>query len=420
MKATQSGALDALRLATAGAPSSSAGRRLLILASLPALRNADGHWLLPAKFVKGVKAYVQRWPGPVAVGLQAGDQASADLDNAFWAPDELPFELHTLRFPELADRGGPLLDQAVVLVTLNHLLYGLGRRCREQGAILVVNTELSLATQLQIAGSTHAWGLQRLKTWVWLLLNHRRALQEIRTAQGLQCNGTPTFEAFARHSPSPLLYFDNRTTADRCASAADLEARFLSLSRRRRLRLFFSGRLHPIKGVDSLVPMACWLRAQGTPFELWIAGDGPLRASLQARIAEEGLQDQVRLLGTLDFEREIQPMLRREIDLFVCPHVQGDPSCTYLETLCAGVPIVGYPNEAWRGLHGLSSAGRLCDSARPQALAEGVQALAADPLALRSLADRALAFARQHVFDTEFLKRTEHLKRLCAWQDAPT
>ncbi len=419
MHAVQSGTLQIPGLAMSTVPAPQAARRLVILASLPALRNAEGQWLLPAKFVSGVKAYVERWPGPVVVGLQAGSHPTGDLDNRFWAPGELPFELHTVDFPALADRGSPLLDGAIVLVTLNHLLYGLGRRCQEQGAILVANTELSLTTQLQIARSTHGWGLKSIKSAVWLLLNHRRAVQEIKTAGGLQCNGTPTFDAFARHNPSPLLYFDNRTTREGCASTADLDARFEALARRGRMRLFFSGRLHPIKGVQGLVPLAALLRAQGTPFELWIAGDGPLRASLQARIAEEGLQEQVRLLGTLDFERDIQPMLREEIDLFVCPHLQGDPSCTYLETLCAGVPIVGYPNEAWRGLLRLSSAGRLCASARPEAMAREIGALAGDVAVLRQLADRALAFATQHVFDAEFNLRINHLKQLGNLQDAP-
>ena len=418
MNTVQSEDANAPGLAVPMAFPGPSARRLLILASLPALRNADGQWMLPAKFVSGLAAYARHWPGPVEVGLQAGSQPSADLDNRFWAPGELPFTVHTVSFPELAKRGSPLLDGAVVMASLNHTLYGLGQRCRERGAVFVVNTELSLLTQLQIAKVIHGWGVRLLMSGAWLLLNHRRAVREIRVAHGLQCNGTPTFDRFARHNASPLLYFDNRTTSDRCASAADLAERFESLSRRGRMRLMFSGRLHPIKGVQSLIPMASRLRAQGTPFELWIAGDGPLRETLQSQIVEQGLQEQVRLLGTLDFEQDLQPMLRREIDLFVCPHLQGDPSCTYLETLCAGVPIVGYPNEAWRGLHRLSSAGRLCASATPQAMASEVAALAGNVAELRQLAERALAFALQHVFEVEFPKRIDHLKRLCALEDA--
>lgn len=171
--------------------------RLVVLSSLPGIRSAEGHWLLPAKFVNGMKQYVERWNGTVVVGLQAGHEPSGDLDNRQWNPSELPFEVRIVDFRELAGNGGPLLRRSILLVTPNHLLYGLGQRCREQGGLLVANTELTLTTQLQIARSVHGWGLSLLKTRLWLLLNHRRALAEIRSAQGLQCNGTPTFEALS-------------------------------------------------------------------------------------------------------------------------------------------------------------------------------------------------------------------------------
>jgi len=387
--------------------------RLVVLSSLPGIRSAEGHWLLPAKFVTGMKQYVERWNGPVVVGLQAGHEPSGDLDNRHWLPIELPFEVQIVDFRELAGSGGPLLQRSILLVTLNHVLYGLGQRCREQGGILVANTELTLTTQLQIARSVRGWGPSLLKTGLWLLLNHRRALAEIRSAQGLQCNGTPTFEAFARHNPAPLLYFDNRVASELCAPPEEIGARCEALSRQRRLRLMYSGRLHPIKGVHHLVPLARRLRDRNIEFELRIAGDGPLRAALEAQIAHHGLHGQVRLLGTLDFHDQLMPMLRREIDLFVCPHLQGDPSCTYLETLCAGVPIVGYANEAWRGLQRLSSGGRVCALGRPGALADEIETLSNDLNALKALAMSARAFAVQHVFEIEFERRIIHLQRLC-------
>lgn len=388
--------------------------RLVVLSSLPGIRTPDGGWLLPAKFVSGMKRYAERWPGPVVVGLQAGHEPTGDLDNRLWQPPELPFEVRLVDFRELAQNGGTLLRRSILLVTLNHLLYGLGRRCREQGGVLVANTELTLRTQLQIAKSVHGWGKRLVKTGLWLLLNHRRALSEIRAAHGLQCNGTPTFEAFARLNPAPLLYFDNRVTSELCARPEDIDARFESLRQRRRLQLMFSGRLHPIKGVHHLVPLALQLRDRGVQFELRIAGDGPMRSALEAQIAAHGLHEQVRLLGTLDFHDQLMPMLRDEIDLFVCPHLQGDPSCSYLETLCGGVPIVGYANEAWRGLQQLSAAGRSCTLGRPDALAGEIEALSNDLEGLRRLAQKAHDFALQHVFETEFERRLLHLQKLCA------
>lgn len=387
--------------------------RLVVLASLPGIRTPEGGWLLPAKFVTGVKRYAERWHGPVVVGLEVGHKPTGDLDNRSWHPDELPFEVQLVDFRELARNGGALLHHSIVLATLNHLLYGLGHRCDEQGGILVVNAELTLKTQLQIARSVHGWGTALAKTGLWLLLNHGRALREIRSAQGLQCNGTPTFEALARHSRAPLLYFDNRVSHEHCVSPEDIDARFESLSHDRTLRLMFSGRLHPIKGVHHLVPMAHLLRERNVDFELRIAGDGPMRDLLEHQIAAHGLHGQVRLLGTLDFLDQLMPMLKREVDLFVCPHLQGDPSCSYLETLCGGVPIVGYANEAWQGLQRLSSAGRVCALGRPEALAAAIEALSSDLDGLRALSNHARDFALQHVFEVEFERRVLHLQRLC-------
>jgi colanic acid/amylovoran biosynthesis glycosyltransferase len=387
-------------------------RALLILATLPALQREDGRWLLPAKLVTGVQAYVGSWPGPVILGLQPGKRPSADLDNAYWDPATLRFQVQRHSFRELVERGHPVLENAMVLTVLHHELYGLAQRCRQSNAVLVVNTELTLRTQLQIARNSRPPGPRQARTLLWLLLNHRRALREIAQAHGLQCNGTPTFDAFARRSRHPLLYFDNRTTADMLASEQDLNVRFEHQAAHQRVRLLFSGRLHPIKGAHHLVPMADHLQRMGVDFELSIAGDGPLRSEIEAQIRTRGLQDRVRCLGTLRFGDELMPLLRRSIDIFVCPHLQGDPSCSYMETLSGGVPIVGYDNEAWSGLWRRCEAGVLCERHHPAGLAEAVAALAREPALQQQLARKALAFASQHLFETEFGLRMTHLKQL--------
>jgi glycosyltransferase involved in cell wall biosynthesis len=317
-------------------------------------------------------------------------------------------------FRELAERGHPVLENTLVMAMLHHELHGLARRCREVGSLFVVGTELTLRTQVQIARSLHRPGPALAKNLIWLSLNHRRALRDIAEAHGLQCNGTPTFDAYAHRNPNALLYFDNRTTADMLASAQDIDTRFERLAQRGHPHLFFSGRLHPIKGAHHLVPMAEHLRRLGTDFELSIAGDGPLRGDIEAQIRARGLQDHVRCLGTLRFADELMPLLRREIDLFICPHLQGDPSCTYLETLSGAVPIVGYNNEAWQGIHRRSSAGVLCHSLDPTSLASTVSTLVQDVTTLRKLAHKAVDFAQEHLFDIEFNRRIAHLQRVAS------
>jgi glycosyltransferase involved in cell wall biosynthesis len=389
-------------------------RRLLVLVAIPAIERTDGHWLLPTKLVTGMRAYAERWNGPVVLGLQPGHQPSAELDNAYWAPDALPFQVMAFSFRELAERGHPVLENTLAMGMLHHELHGLARRCREVGSLFVVGTELTLRTQIQIARSTHGLGPTLLKNLIWLLKNHRLALRDIVEAHGLQCNGTPIFDAYASRNPNTLLYFDSRTTADMLASAQDIDTRFQRLVKRGRPHLFFSGRLHPIKGAHHLVPMAEQLRQLGLDFELSIAGDGPLRSDIEAQIRAAGLQDKVRCLGTLRFADELMPLLRQDIDLFICPHLQGDPSCTYLETLSGAVPIVGYDNEAWQGLYLRSGAGVLCQRHDPDSLASVVLPLAQDVTALRKLAQKAVDFAREHLFEIEFNRRITHLQQVAS------
>src|SRR5262249_16164737 len=101
----------------------------------------------------------------------------------------------------------------------------------------------------------------------------------------------------------------------------------------------------------------------------------------------------------------------RETDLFVCCHRQGDPSCTYVETMACGVPIVGYGNEAWEGLARVSGAGWVTPVGEPIKLAERIAALERDRSALSNAAHAALDFARSHSFEKTFPRRVEHLDR---------
>ncbi len=348
----------------------------------------------------------------MVAGLQPGQEASADLDNQWWRPSALSFGLQAVSFRVLSQKGHALLDDSIVMAIPHHDLHGLARQCRTRGSVYVVNTELSLRTQLQIARATLGFGPRMLRTMTWLVLEHRRVLREIREAHGLQCNGTPTYDACARHNENPLLYFDSRTTADMLIACEEIAARLMRLRERRRIRILYSGRLSPIKGVHHLVPMADALRRQAVDFELWIAGDGPLRNQIDEDIRKQGLEAQVRCLGTLDFTRELMPLLRNEIDVFACPHLQGDPSCTYLETMTAGVPIVGYGNEAWRGLQERSGAGIISARRTPIALASGISTLATDLDRLRRVSFNSREFASQQLFDQSFDHRIKHLGTL--------
>jgi glycosyltransferase involved in cell wall biosynthesis len=140
-----------------------------------------------------------------------------------------------------------------------------------------------------------------------------------------------------------------------------------------------------------------------------IYGGGELEARLHRMISEMGLQRHVRLRGVADFATQLIPAMSSGADLFVCCHRQGDPSCTYLETMSCGTPIVGYDNEAFRGVAWHSGVGWTTPLDDPRALAGRIAQLDSDRAALATAARAAKAFAARHSFEETMRRRVEHL-----------
>ena len=118
--------------------------------------------------------------------------------------------------------------------------------------------------------------------------------------------------------------------------------------------LVSSGRLLGMKGFSNLIEAVAKLRdGHGIRARLSLAGEGPEREKLYAKIAELGLQEQVRLCGLLD-----APALRDLLasgDLYVLPSVGREAfSISALEGACMGLPLLlsdnvglaGYLSEA--------------------------------------------------------------------------
>ena len=180
------------------------------------------------------------------------------------------------------------------------------------------------------------------------------------------------------------------------------------------LRLFFSGRLAPMKGADHLVQVAAELRRLGVPFGMTICGGGELEARIRTDIERLGLGDCVKLAGILDFKDELVPLTKHETDLFICCHRTGDPSCTYLEVMSCGVPIVGYDNEAFRGIVRESGVGWLAPMDRPETVAGKIAELSRDRAGLLDASRRAAEFGRRHTFEQTFRARIEHMRSCSA------
>jgi glycosyltransferase involved in cell wall biosynthesis len=302
-----------------------------------------------------------------------------------------------------------LRGAAVVLANLDHSQSGIAQLCATAKVPCVYVSENSLATRRQMVRvSTHN-PLVRLRRNIWTTRLEHRLRRAVKCAAGVQCNGTPTYEAYRSINANPLLFFDSRVTGEMLAPDDVLEKRVEKLLAGEPLRLAFSGRLVDIKGVDHLPRVAAALRLRGVPFVMEIYGGGELEPHLRKMIAEMGLQRHVRLCGVADFANELVPAISSGADLFVCCHRQGDPSCTYLETMSCGTPIVGYDNEAFRGVAWQSGVGWTTPMDDPKALAERVARLDGDRPALAAAARAAKAFAARHTFEETMRRRVGHL-----------
>lgn len=387
-------------------------KTLVVLPSLGAHLSSNGTIRLTGKFLSGMEMTVDQWGGPVEVLIQKDEAShSGNLDDVWVRPQELPFRVTVAGF-QSAEARAVVSRASVVQGAADHHLNHMPGWCAELGARYVLVSEYTLRTRWQIIDAERmnpvvAW---RRKWWAWRQEKANQAA--VKASAAVQCNGTPTFDVYQPLNPRAMLYFDSRVTADMLPAEPRLARRSAPWSATDPLRLAFSGRLNRMKGADHLPLVAKALRDRNVPFTMDIYGDGASVPELQKAIAQHGLQDVVRLHGVLDFATELMSTVRDSVDLFVCCHRQGDPSCTYLETLACGVPIVGYDNEAFEGLMRRCPAGESVPMDDWSAMAAAIERLAAEPRRVAEMAACGLAFAREHTFEHEFKRRIEHMAQL--------
>jgi len=389
--------------------------RLAICTALEATSGKrDGSFVLTRKFLEGVREYGRYWPGSIAVWVQRLTQADGNLDHVEVHPSELPFDLQWIEGDERdGDRFLPAIRSAdLVLAALVDRHVALAELCQRQGVPLVYVSEYSIKTRQQIVRAETRNPIVRWRRHVWTTRLEDAYCDAVRRAAGVQCNGLPTHNAYKSLNPRALLYFDTRVRAEQLVSKATLTHRLDELRQGGAIRLAFSGRLTAMKGPDHLPLVARELKRLGVAFTFDVCGGGELEGRMRSDIARFGLADCLRLRGVLDFERELLPFVAREVDVFVCCHRQGDPSCTYLETYSCGVPIVGYDNEAFAGLAAASNVGGpgwVTPMDDPITLARRIADLANRREEIAAASHNALAFAARHTFEHTMENRVQHM-----------
>lgn len=147
---------------------------------------------------------------------------------------------------------------------------------------------------------------------------------------------SPVVQELHRYvKPQRLAQIDNGIDVERFLPTADAQAAKAALGvDPARFTLGFVGRLSPEKGLHFLLPALA--DASLAHVDLLIAGDGPERTAVEARIAELGLQPRVRMLGY----RRDTAAIYAALDGFALPSTVEAFPMVLLEAMSCALPVL--------------------------------------------------------------------------------
>lgn len=151
------------------------------------------------------------------------------------------------------------------------------------------------------------------------------------------------------------------------------------------LLVLFVGRLVVHKDVPTLLEAVASLRGRHPGLRVALAGDGPLRESLEARIAALSLQDVVRPLG----QRDDVADLIEAADAIVLPSLREGLSNVILEGMMGGKPVVASNAGGNVELIEHDRSGLLFEVGQAPALAQALERLAHDAALRQRLGEGA-------------------------------
>ena len=375
-------------------------------------RIQNGLLEIDRKFHVGMELYTQRIGTPIVVVAPRLGSDGILMDAIRIPVSELPYQVEVVQCDStyrLDHRDLPRLRQ---LVEEADLLYGTGFGLEtlaiQLGKPFIPVLEYNLRTQLKIARLPVRGKIRRFVRTVKVIGRFLAEVRRLRRAQAIHCNGYPIYHQTRTFHDRCLLYLDSRMSDSMVISRERLEARLATLLSGRRPRLIFSGRYESMKGACDVVEVGLALHRQGVDFELDLFGKGELAPTMRSRVEEARASDRIRVRDAIPYPELVERS--HESDLFVCCHVQDDPSCTYLEASGSGLVIMGYDNKMWRNFANQARNGHVSRMGRPEELAQAIKSILAKPEEMATRARRSREFALEHYFEREFSRRIDSIQ----------
>ena len=147
------------------------------------------------------------------------------------------------------------------------------------------------------------------------------------------------------------------------------------------------GNIRPAKGYDILLKAAALLESSSHSYRFVIAGQGKgkLYEDLLALRKELGLEEKVQFPGFIDDAADFLA----NIDIFLSSSISEGLPLSAIQAMVAALPIVATRCGGYEGLITNRVNGVLVDVGVPQAIADGIELVAADPALQKTLSSNA-------------------------------
>jgi colanic acid/amylovoran biosynthesis glycosyltransferase len=372
----------------------------------------NGFLHIDRKFLLGMSAYSQSISSEITSVHPEAIAGAVIMDPVSVPLSTLPFKVMLLKIDK---KGNPISEEQSKLQRLfaeSILVYGGGfgstKLCKKFSVRQILVLETDLRTRVIVSTSQVDNPFRKL---VRVLRGFKSYLQDIPSmvsAQSLHCNGFPIFFEARIFNAKRLLYLDSRMSSNQIIGECELSER-LNASSGNPIKLLYSGRFEPLKGALDCVKVAVECLHRGLNIELHCFGQGSQSRAMKSLANQYGM-GHIFIHDTISYPELVERS--RKFDVFICCHVQSDPSCTYLESFGSGLPIVGYANRMWRNLQRVSGAGFTAPIGDYSALAGLIKNYADQRELLALHSKMARAFAADHSFESEFKKRTDDINAL--------
>lgn len=211
--------------------------------------------------------------------------------------------------------------------------------------------------------------------------------------------------------PQVVPFFTSMMSAEQVRAAKEAaDRKSLELP----VRIMYSGRLSPQKGVDLLLRALESVSTRGVPFELSVIGDGPERQHLEKIAADAGLRDRVHFYGALPFDHVMAHYGKAHI-LALASLSEGWPKAL-VEAMCHGVVCIGTETGLLPWM--LTGRGETFPAGDIEALANKIVETASDPRRYQELSRNASRWSQR--YSIEGLREALRTLLSSRWDHSPS